>query len=100
MNGAIGSYIKTASEGVPAARRHLEGLFTEDFQILAGWTALLDTKPGGSVAALLARSGAWWELRNFHALYVAGKLGSGPKSTGTGVVRQRGGACVSGFIET
>jgi hypothetical protein len=71
MKGAIGSYIKAASEGVPAARRHLKGVFTEDFQTPGGWTALLDTMPGGSVAALLARSGAWWELRNFHALYVA-----------------------------
>ena len=71
MKGAIGSYVKAASEGVPAARKHLNGVFCEDFTTPGGWTSMLDNMPGGSVTNLLARSGAWWTRECFQALYVA-----------------------------
>jgi hypothetical protein len=56
MKGAIGSYVKAASEGVPAARQHLNGVFSEDFQTPAGWTTMLSNMPGSSVTMLLAPS--------------------------------------------
>jgi len=71
MKGAIGSYVKAASEGVPAARQHLKGVFAEDFQTPSGWTTMLNNMPGGSVTILLGRSGAWWTRECFQALYVA-----------------------------
>jgi hypothetical protein len=71
MKGAIGSYVKAASEGVPAARQHLKGVFAEDFQTPGGWTNMLNNMPGGSVTILLGRSGAWWTRECFQALYVA-----------------------------
>jgi hypothetical protein len=71
MRGAIGSYIRAASEGVPAARTHLKGVFSEDFQTPGGWTTMLSRMPGSSVTILLGRSGAWWTRECFQALYVA-----------------------------
>lgn len=71
MHGAIGSYVKAASSGVPAARQHLRGVFAEDFQNPTGWIAMLNNMPGGDVETLLNRSGAWWTRACFQALYVA-----------------------------
>ena len=71
MKGAIGSYVKAASEGVPAARQHLNGVFAEPFQTPSGWTRMLNNMPGGRVTMLLNRSGAWWTRECFQALYVA-----------------------------
>lgn len=71
MKGAIGSYIKAASAGVPAARYHLQGVFGEAFQTPSGWVRMLNQMPGGSVQLLLARRGAWWTHECFQALYVA-----------------------------
>jgi hypothetical protein len=71
MKGAIGSYIKAASEGVPAARKHLNGVFSEQFAAPNGWNRMLNHMPGGSVTILLNRSGAWWTRECFQALYVA-----------------------------
>jgi hypothetical protein len=71
MKGAIGSYVKAASEGVPAAKTHLKGVFTEDFQTPGGWTHMLGHMPGSSVTMLLNRSSAWWTRECFQALYVA-----------------------------
>jgi len=71
MNGAIGSYIRAASEGVPAAKAHLKGVFTEDFQTPSGWIDALDAIPGWNVEILLNRSSGWWHREAFHALYIA-----------------------------
>jgi len=71
MNGDIGSYIMAASHGSATARRHLKGLFGDDFQNWGGWTTMLDHMPGGSVNQLLNRRGVWWTRQCFQALYVA-----------------------------
>jgi hypothetical protein len=60
-----------AENHIPAVRQHLKGVFSEDFQTPAGWTAMLDAMPGGSVAMLLKRTGGWWTRKNFQALYGA-----------------------------
>ncbi len=71
MKGSIGSYVKAAASGVPAARKHLNGVFTAEFQTPAGWQHMLDVIPGWDVNILLGRSGAWWNRECFQALYVA-----------------------------
>ena len=51
MKGAIGSYVKAASEGVPAARKHLAGVFSEEFATPSGWRNMLDNMPGCSTVS-------------------------------------------------
>jgi hypothetical protein len=71
LKGAIGSYVKAASMGVPAARKHLKGVFSADFQTPQGWQNILENIPAGNVGGLLGLNGSWWSRANFQALYVA-----------------------------
>ncbi len=72
MKGAIGSYLSAAAAGVPAAKKKLRGVFTEDFQTPHDWRDFLDANiPMWDVETLLGRKAAWWHRENFQALYVA-----------------------------
>jgi hypothetical protein len=57
--------------GVPAAKKHLKGVFAADFQTPQGWQNILRHIPGGNVGGLLGLNGSWWSRANFQALYVA-----------------------------
>lgn len=71
MLGTIGSYIKAASEGVPAAKSRVNTVFAQDFHRPSGWVDMLNHIPGWDVNVLLRREPAWWTVESFQALYVA-----------------------------
>ena len=71
MKGSIGSYVKAASEGVPAAKTHLKGVFTSDFHNPQGWQNMLSNIPGDNVNTLLQLGPDSWSRERFQALYVA-----------------------------
>lgn len=71
MKGAIGSYVKAASEGVPTAKKHLKGVFQADFQSPQGWKHALGRIPGGNLNTMLSLGNEWWSRESFQALYIA-----------------------------